>query len=128
MDLSTDIKLRTIKIIDICYLTVIYFLIGIFIAKLIDKIIGKFDKDKEEKKHITRILTETILFISFIGITLYVLRNIVEKIPFPLDGLYGFNHMRVKEINGGIVFVFSLLFFQKYLRDKLNYLFSIINF
>lgn len=127
MDLATDIKLRTIKLIDICYLTTIYFLIGISIAKIMDKVIGEFDKKKEKNKHIIRIIMETILFLSIIGILIYILRNIVERIPFPLDGLYGFNHMKVKEIHGGIILVFSLLYFQKYLRDKLNYLFSRIN-
>jgi len=124
MDIQTDLILRSIKIIDICFLTTIFFLLGTFIARLIDKVVGDFDKEKEDKKHIIRVFAESIIFVSILGIIVYVSRNLVEKIPFPLNGLYGYNHLKVKELNGGVILPFSILYFQNYLRNKLTYLFN----
>jgi hypothetical protein len=128
MDWKHDLTLRGIKLLDICFITTIYFLAGTAIAKFIDKIIGKFDKEKEDKKTTLQILIETIAFLSFIGIVIYILRNLVELIPFPLDGWYGFQHKKVKELGGGIILGFSILFYQKYLRAKLDYFFTRVNF
>jgi hypothetical protein len=128
MPLNRDLLLRGIKLIDICFITTIYFLVGTAIAKLIDKILGPFDKEKENKKNVLQILLESIVFLSIIGMLIYVLRNLIELIPFPLDGWYGFQHKRVKELGGGIIFGFSILYFQKYLKAKLDYLFTRINF
>lgn len=128
IDTKTDLTLRGIKLLDICFLTTIYFLVGTATAKLIDKVVGKFDKEKEDKKNVIRIFIETILFLSILGIAIYLIRNGVELIPFPLDGWYGFQHKKVKELSGGIILSFSILYFQNYLRAKLNYLFTRLNF
>jgi len=123
-----DLMRRLIKFLDIGYLTVIYFAIGITIAKTIDKFVGPFNKENEDKKSLFRLSIEIIIFTSFLGILIYLIRNLVEFIPFPLEGYYGFQHLKVKEVSGGIVIGLSLLFFQKTLKDKINYTYSRIPF
>jgi hypothetical protein len=52
------------------------------------------------------------------GILIYVVRNLVPLIPFPLDTYYGFKHSLVKELSTAAIFVYFLMFFQQHLLDK----------
>ena len=55
-------------------------------------------------------------------IVVYILRNIVERIPFPLDGLFGYDHSRVIEIKGGILIAFAVITFQHNFKNKVTFL------
>jgi len=127
MNYKKEIIIRSIKILDIGYITVIYFILGLILAKLFDKYLGKFDKNKEDKKSILRSILELSLYLWFIGIVIYVVRNIVPLIPFPLNGVYGFDHLRVKEVTSATVFIISFMYFQQYYQDKIKYIFSKTN-
>lgn len=121
---SNELTIRAIKMLDISYLTIIYVTIAITISILIDKLIGEFDEHEADKKSTFRIILEIYINLSFIAIAAYIIRNLVEVIPFPLDGLYGFDHKRVKELNGGLVFSFALFYYQLNLNKKIKYLFN----
>jgi uncharacterized paraquat-inducible protein A len=110
-----------IKSIDIGYVTVLLFIFGILISWAIDKYFGQF-KEKDYKKTNTFIIfMELIAHLFLIGIITYALRNFMEIIPFPLDGVGGYDHLRLKELQGGVVLSFVILFFQHNLSDKLAY-------
>jgi len=49
------------------------------------------------------------------------LRNLVNLIPFPLNGVAGFDHSRLKELEGGEVLAVVLILFQRNLVDKVTY-------
>ena len=78
-------------------------------------------KEEYEKKHTGIILGEILLHFFVIGVIVYILRNIIERIPSPVEGVGGFEHRRLKEIGGGVIGVTILIGFQKYLQDKLTY-------
>ena len=60
-----------------------------------------------------------------IGILVYIIRNILELIPFPLDGIYGYKHYKVYELySGGIALSFGIFYAQDNIKAKLNYIFS----
>lgn len=124
MNYKKEIILRSIKILDIGYITAIYFVLGIILAKLCDKKLGKFDEKKASEKSIYRHIFEMILYLWFIGVVIYIIRNLVPLIPFPLDGVYGFQHLKVKELIYATVFPISFLYFQQYYQNKLKYIFS----
>ena len=63
---------------------------------------------------------EVILYFWFIGIVFYVVRNIVPLIPFPLDGVYGFKHERVKELINATMFVITFLYYHKKILNRLS--------
>ncbi len=114
--------MRGIKMIDISYVTIIYFIFGYIVALIIEKILGKLDIDKEKKKSTFNILLDIAVNFSIIGIFSYVARNLAEFIPFPLDGINGFAHQRVKELhNVAPVFVFIVMYYQTNLKIKMNY-------
>jgi hypothetical protein len=115
---------RTLKIVDICYMTIIYTTLTITFSVTLDKIIGKFD-DTEKKKSTIRLIVEIWLNMCVIAVAAYVFRNVIEIIPFPLEKMVaGFEHKRVKEVSGGVIFGFLLFIYQSNLKDKINYVIS----
>jgi len=93
-----DLEFRTIKVLDIGYITVIYFILGILISRVFDVYLGKFNKSNDDKKHIARVGLELIGIIWAIGSIVYLSRNAVELIPSPFEGLYGFKHLQNERI------------------------------
>jgi hypothetical protein len=118
-----EIVIRSIKILDITYITFVYGLITLFIVTLLDKYVYKyisFQKvNKEKDKNFYLLLLEILICLTINSIIFYFLRNLLEFIPFPLQGVYGFNHFRVKEVESGMIISFILIWFSKILREKL---------
>ena len=124
MDIKKEIIIRSVKILDIGFITVIYFLIAFFSSVYIDDKLGKFDPKKADKKNIGLLFGEVCLHIYLIGVFTYVIRNLIELIPYPLNGIDGYDHKKLKELGGGVVFTFVFFIFQTNLREKLLYLYQ----
>ena len=118
--------IRIIKIFDIGYITTLYFILGIAFARMCDKYFGPFNVKEEEKKPIGRSVIEIILFLWFVAIVIYFVRNIIPLIPFPFDGLYGFEHLRVKEVTSAGMFSVAFFILNQHYREKITYIASII--
>lgn len=118
-----DAFIIAIKIIDIGFLTSTYFVLGMIVSAFFDNLYGPFNAEKEEAKPTFRLWGEIMLHLALAGIAVYILRNFVERIPFPLDGFFGFEHKKVKELSGGIILTFSILN-QTVLRRKIEILYN----
>ena len=116
------------KILDIGLVTVYYFLAASLTSILLDSALGPFEQPplKSNKTadlyEIAQLCFEVILQFFFIGVLIYAMRNIVEHIPFPLEGVGGFQHRRLKEIDEAFVFIVVFMFYQKHLEGKLRFL------
>lgn len=117
-----DIEFLFAKILDIGLVTIYYFIIGIIISFALDKYVGQFDEAKYKDTSSWVIFGEICAHLFILGVISYVLRNIVERIPYSLEGFGGFTHFRLKERHGGIVLAFVLFFFQSNLNAKIMYL------
>jgi hypothetical protein len=124
--LSNDILMRSIKIVDIGYITVLYISLSLVCAMTLDKVMGEFDEKKEAKKPLWRLTLEFILTIWLYGVLIYVVRNLIALVPFPLDGYQGFSHKRVKELDSAMVFTFTFVLFSKYLKAKLDFYYKFL--
>ena len=122
--ISNNILMRAIKIIDIGFIAVIYTSLALLFAKITDRILGKFDSVKEEKKPKWQITVEMFILIWIFGILMYISRNIVPLIPFPLDGYQGFVHSKVKELNLVIIFSFVYMLFGEHIKSKISYFYG----
>lgn len=127
MDIKKEVIFRTVKIIDIGFITLIYFLIAFFSSFYIDEKLGIFDSKLADNKNIFILFGEVSLHIYFIGVFTYIIRNLIELIPYPLNGYDGYDHSKLKELGGGVVFTFIFFIFQNNLRSKLIYLYKRIN-
>ena len=122
-----SLLVRSIKLVDIGFLTVIYFALGILMAKSIDALYGEFDEEAEKRKSILQITLELMFLMWVLGVVVYIVRNLVELIPFPLDNISGFDHLQLKELKGAVVFVFILMHFTRHFRQKLQYYYDHIH-
>ena len=50
-----------------------------------------------------KLLAFTIVDIFGLSLAAFTLRHVVKAIPFPLQGVGGFNRYSVKEIDGGVI-------------------------
>ena len=124
--LADDILMRSIKIFDIGYITILYIFISLISATFIDKVMGEFDEKKEKQKSALKLTLEFILTIWLYGILIYVVRNLIELVPFPLEGFHGFSHKKVKELDSAMVFTFTFVLFNRYLKSKLDFYYRFI--
>ena len=60
-ELQKDITRRAIKIIDIGYSSGFYLLSAILCVTIINKVIGKYNNEKEEKKSTGRLILDVLL-------------------------------------------------------------------
>ena len=115
--------------IDIIYISILAVIFGFGLAFISDHIFGNFDKKKydsevKEKREIRyELFIKMVIVVAYTSIILYLLRNFIELIPSPFDGICGLKHTEVKEIETvtGIIFVlfFSYQYdFLEYVRDR----------
>ena len=115
--------LQTIKMVDIGILTAIYFILGYTLSWIINKIYYNFDKNTEHNKVL--LFFEIFAQVFVLGILFHLIRNFINIIPFPLEGIMGYEHKRVRELkSGGIAVGFGIFYAQDNIKDKLNYLFN----
>ena len=110
-----------VKLLDIGLVTIYFFVLGLAAAKGFDAVMGEFKEENFTKVPLWRLFLEIVAQLFALGIIAYVLRNLVKLIPFPLDGVAGFHHERLKELDGGEVMALVLILFQRNLIDKVLY-------
>lgn len=114
-----EIILRIIKVIDIAYIFSFYAASGFFLSLLLEKIFPRFNESIYEKKSTSKIILSICLQFATIGIVVYLTKNLFELIPFPLNGIYGYEHKKVKELKEALPLIYTIIYFQYSLRDKL---------
>ena len=126
--LLKDWAIRGIKLIDICFMTTIYFLLGFLCSRGIDRLQGNKTEEQQKKEPRWQLLLEIILVLWCSSVSMYIIKNLVELIPFPLDGVCGFKHSRTvqSEYAGISVFSFALFYFQKKLPLKMNIIYNTV--
>ena len=119
---------RAIKMIDISLLGVYYLICGIISAIVINKIFKEIEESRGDNKQESNSYKafRIILRTALIMISAYLMRNIVREIPFLLDGYFGYEHLRLKEMNGGVIIAFSIIALQSEYRKDIQSLASTI--
>lgn len=112
------------KITDIGLVTFYFLTAGLISSVILDKLFKFEDKIENDKKSSLQLFGEIFLQVFAIGVTYYVLRNIVERIPTPVEGIGGFRHERLKELHGHSILGASMIYFSKTLGEKINILIS----
>lgn len=112
---------ESLQVLDIGYITVLYFTLGYFVSIFMNKIVGPFDEKKADQRSMGRIFLEVLAHVYVIGLIIYYLRKLVSKIPSPFQGIDGFDHSRVPELRSSFVLSFIVLYYQRNLKYKLDY-------
>ena len=114
----------TAKVTDLALVTFYYFsfaLVFSIVLQLITRFYEKYTSTPGEKTT-TRLFFEIIANIFFIAIAFWIIRNLVERIPFPLDGVGGYEHSRLSTTTTSAIAALTLIMFQTTLTDKIKVL------
>lgn len=131
-----------IKWVAMIYVALIQIVSCLVLSKIISKIIPPIKtKDNEkpstepanlysndvsnkydEPLHLT--MFYSFINLSLILISIYIMRNITQRIPFPFEGVAGYQHSRLREINGVFIANFVLLYYQTSFIDRLKIMFN----
>jgi hypothetical protein len=122
MPMLQDILIRGNKMIDIGFITTIYFILGAIVANMITSFQTEFNNKEEDKRTVINSTLRLILLIWTNGVLIYFARNLVELIPYPFDTFFGFHHNKVKELGAATAFTFVLLYYQPNLNKMMKYL------
>ncbi len=125
-----------IKWVGMIYVAIIQIISCLILSKLISSVIPPIKKKDENKKpldsndttNFNEPLRLTFIY-SFVNLALillgvYIMRNITQHIPFPFDGVAGYEHSRLREINGVFIANFVLLYYQTKFLDRLKIIFN----
>jgi hypothetical protein len=118
--LQFEFVIRFIKMLDIGYITIIYFIFAILVAKVFNYIFGEYDSESDKNKSNFKICIELCGIIWLIGISTYLIRNVVELIPSPFENVFDFHHKRVKELSSAGVYTLILYQCLSFFRGKLS--------
>ena len=124
---SLNLPFRLVKLIDIGYITAIYFILGLICAFILNNIFEIDNYEEYRKKRFLIILLEIIGILWLNGVIIYISRNLVGLIPSPFNGLYGLKHNIVSELKDATIFVFVIIYFQYSLRQRINYLYYLVS-
>jgi hypothetical protein len=129
-EFDEHIYLVLIKIFAIFYVAVLFTIFGIYITTLLDEYgFNDFfiNNNNSINDSVFKLIYETAIIVAVIAVFAFLGRNIVQLIPFPFNGVYGFKYDSVKEVGSGSIllvfmFTFSASLFNKIeiLRKKLD--------
>jgi hypothetical protein len=119
-----NLGFRLAKIADIGFITILYFLSGFFMARIFDNYLDKYSKEEDDKKSNLQLILEISFYLWINGVAIYIVRNLVELVPSPFQGLYGLKHDLLLELKHAPILEFTLLYYQVHLTDKLKNLYD----
>jgi hypothetical protein len=95
----------TVKITAIFLLSVLYFVVGSVLSILLNEMIPDENLHELSTPYLMVLLS---LIFGSIGVVFYVLRNMVKRMPFFLDGYYGFQYAMLREATGGLIIGYTM--------------------
>ena len=107
---------------DVILVTVYYLVFGFMASLAVNHLIELFDEDIDKYQSFPtwRLGLEVGAHVVVLSVVFYLLRLLIRRIPFPWDGRRGYDHSALYEIDGGIVLVVVILFFQRRLVEKVG--------
>jgi hypothetical protein len=113
--IATNPVFYTVKIADIMFIVVLYFVIGYYTSLIVNNIIDVLFGTDYESLTIGELVFELIFQICLNFIICRIAKKFINNIPFPLEGVAGFTHYKLKEFTegGGNVWALGLLLYQR---------------
>lgn len=113
-----DLAIRSIKLLDIGYCATMYFMLALVAVYMFNVFSGQYDPEQENDKSTMRLIWEVITRIWIIGVLAYAARNLIAVIPWPLEGVLGYEHLRIPEVANTNIFVAFIAVFDSQLQAK----------
>ena len=121
------IPFRLVKSLDIMYVVAIQFIVAILLNVIIDGVLERISHLEEDNTKIVytysnfvKHLLIAILIISIFAIISYFARLTIKHIPSPFNGISGFQHIRLKELQEVGSLTAFLFLTSNYLDSKIK--------
>ena len=121
------IPFRLVKSLDIMYVVAIQFIVAILLNVIIDGVLERIGHIEEDNTKIVytysnfvKHLLIAILIISIFAIVSYFARLTIKHIPSPFNGIGGFQHIRLKELQEVGSLTAFLFLTSNYLDSKIK--------
>lgn len=121
------IPFRLVKSLDIMYVVAIQFIVAIILNVIIDGVLERIGHLEEDNTKIVytysnfvKHLLIAILIISIFAIVSYFARLTIKHIPSPFNGISGFQHIRLKELQEVGSLTAFLFLTSNYLDSKIK--------
>ena len=121
------IPFRLVKSLDIMYIVAIQFVVAILLNVIIDGVLERIGHLEEDNTKIVytysnfvKHLLIAILIISIFAIVSYFARLTIKHIPSPFNGISGFQHIRLKELQEVGSLTAFLFLTSNYLDSKIK--------
>jgi hypothetical protein len=111
-------KVAIIRLLGVAYVGALSFLLAFIVSHWLDKMTPSLDKRHPK----WRVILGLILQFAIIGALMYMTRGLIKKVPFPLNGVYGYNHSQLGELRALPLIVFIFMFYQTKTQEKMRYL------
>ncbi len=123
MKLSDDIKLIGIRVLAIMYITVLYVIFGVYITYLLDEY-GYHDifvnSENDNSDSIFVLIFELSIMFGILAVIAFIGRNLIQLIPFPFDGIFGFDYESVREVTSGAILFIIMVNFSAMIQTKIT--------
>jgi len=113
--------MKGIKLLGVAWVGILSFMFAFVTSTLLNKITPEVD----EKSPI-RTFFEVSLQFAIVGVIVYLSRNFIKRIPFPLEGVHGYTHSSLGELRSLPLMVFIFMFFQTKTQEKMRYLMKMV--
>lgn len=107
-----------VKTLGVAWVGVLCFVFAFLVSRFIDNFTPKLDKSKPK----WRTFLEVCLQFGIVGAIVYWSRVFIKKVPFPLEGLSGYEHSTLGELRSLPLMVFIFMFFQTKTQEKMKWL------
>lgn len=117
MMLSSTVGFYTVKVSAIFIMSFLYFLVGSILSVLLNDAIPEKDLHTLSTPRLVGLLG--VIFGS-IGVVFYVVRILIKRMPFFLDGVYGFKYSLLQEAAGGMIIGYTMYAYLHRLKGLMD--------
>lgn len=113
----SSVGFYTVKITSIFLISILYFLVGSVLSILLNEMIPS---ESLEEIQTWKLVSLMGLIFGSIGVVFYVVRIMIKRMPFFLDGYYGFKYSILREAAGGIIVGYTMYAFLDKLKGLMD--------
>ena len=117
MSIDRSVGFYSIKVISLFIVSILYFITGSIFSILLDETIPGNDPVQQTT---IMLLVEVSIIFGMIGVVFYMNRMLIKKMPFFLDGYFGFKYSLLHDAASGMIVGYILYAYQDKLVSKLK--------